>query len=252
MIASRIFSPRTQGTEEPPGITASRLSQPPRMPPQCFSISSSKEIDISSSTTQGLFTWPEMPNSLVPALFGRPKPANHSPPRRRMVGTTAMDSTLFTVVGQPYRPAPAGNGGFMRGMPFFAFEAFQKCGFFAANVGACPMMQEEIKVPTRTSCVFAQKASVVSFVDCGLQCFTLADVFTANVDVAGVRVHRERGNQGSFDQRVRIVAHDFAIFTGARLGFISVDDQVGRATIAFLRHEGPLQTGWETRTATPT
>ena len=61
----------------------------------------SKLIDIASSTTQGLFTWPEIAKSLVPALFSRPKPANHSAPRRRMVGATAMDSTLFTVVGQP-------------------------------------------------------------------------------------------------------------------------------------------------------
>jgi hypothetical protein len=50
------------------------------MPPQCFSISSSKRIDISSSTTQGLFTWPEIAKSLVPVLLGRPKPANQ--PRR--------------------------------------------------------------------------------------------------------------------------------------------------------------------------
>src|SRR5210317_989555 len=101
MTASRIFSPRTQGTDEPPGMTASRLSQPPRIPPQCLSISSSKLIDIASSTTQGLFTWPDTANSLVPALFGRPNPANQLAPRRKIVGTTAMDSTLFTVVGHP-------------------------------------------------------------------------------------------------------------------------------------------------------
>ncbi len=29
-----------------------------------------------------------------------------------------MLSTLFTVVGQPYRPIAAGNGGFIRGRPF--------------------------------------------------------------------------------------------------------------------------------------
>ena len=56
---------------------------------------------IASSTLHGLFTWPEMQNSLVPALFLAPKPENHAAPRRRMVGATAIDSTLFTVVGQP-------------------------------------------------------------------------------------------------------------------------------------------------------
>jgi hypothetical protein len=34
-------------------------------------------------------------------VLGRPMPANQAPPRRRMVGTTAIDSTLLTVVGQP-------------------------------------------------------------------------------------------------------------------------------------------------------
>src|SRR3712207_6885560 len=47
-------------------------------------------------------------------FFGRPKPANQAAPRRRISGTTAMVSTLFTVVGAPYRPTAAGKGGFSR------------------------------------------------------------------------------------------------------------------------------------------
>ena len=56
---------------------------------------------MASSTTHGLLTWPDALISLVPVFFGRPKPMNHSAPRRRISGQTAIDSTLFTVVGQP-------------------------------------------------------------------------------------------------------------------------------------------------------
>ena len=56
---------------------------------------------MASSTVQGFSTWPEMQNSFVPVLFGRPMLANQWAPRRKMSGTTAIDSTLLTVVGQP-------------------------------------------------------------------------------------------------------------------------------------------------------
>src|SRR5450631_940584 len=101
IAASRISCAGTHGTDEPPGITARRLSKPPRTPPQWHSINSRKGIDIASSMLHGLLTWPETQKSLVPALFLAPKPANHAAPRRRIVGATAIDSTLLTVVGQP-------------------------------------------------------------------------------------------------------------------------------------------------------
>src|ERR1041384_4541273 len=40
-----------------------------------------------------------------------------SQPMRNAVGTAAIVSRLFTVVGQPNAPACAGNGGFRRGAP---------------------------------------------------------------------------------------------------------------------------------------
>src|SRR5690606_4877753 len=53
---SMISSALTTGHDAPPGMTAKRLSQPPRMPPPCFSTSSRKVMPISSSTVHGVLT----------------------------------------------------------------------------------------------------------------------------------------------------------------------------------------------------
>ena len=74
-------------------------------------------MDMVSSTVQGVLTLPLMLNNFVPVFLSRPNQANHSGPRRQMVGATAMVSTLLTVVGHPNAPTAAGNGGFNRGLP---------------------------------------------------------------------------------------------------------------------------------------
>ena len=106
----------------------------------------------------------------------------------------------------------------------------------------------EVEIPTGTGGVLAQKARVIGFVDGALQRLALADVFTADVDIAGVGVHRERGDETAFDQRVRIMAHDLAVLAGARFGFVGVDHQIGGPPVAFLGHEGPFQTRREAST----
>ena len=70
---------------------------------------------ISSSTLHGLLTFPEIQNILVPVFFSLPKEANHLPPLLKIVGTTAMVSTLLIIVGHPYKPINAGKGGFNLG-----------------------------------------------------------------------------------------------------------------------------------------
>ena len=64
---------------------------------------------------QGVFTLPDIQNIFVPVFFDFPIDANHFPPLLKIVGTTAIVSTLLTIVGQPYNPTRAGKGGFNLG-----------------------------------------------------------------------------------------------------------------------------------------
>lgn len=79
-------------------------------------------MDIYSSTVQGLLTWPEIQNNLVPLLLGLPKEANQEAPLLIMVGHTATVSTFVTVVGQLKTPLLAGNGGLSLGLPGFPYK----------------------------------------------------------------------------------------------------------------------------------
>ena len=52
-------------------------------------------------------------------FLGLPSELNHFAPLLRIVGTAATVSTLLIIVGHPYNPIYAGNGGFNLGWPFF-------------------------------------------------------------------------------------------------------------------------------------
>ena len=105
------------------------------------------------------------------------------------------------------------------------------------------MVDVEVEVPA-ILVVLADQAGFVGFIDGALEGFTLADIFAAEVDVAGVRAHREGGDQAALDEGVGVVAQDFAILAGAGLRFVGIDDEVGGARV-FLWHERPFEAGRE-------
>ena len=57
------------------------------------------------------------------------------PPSRKITGTLANDSTLFTNVGCKYKPTSAKCGGLTRGRPFF-LQLNLKVLSFPTNIGA--------------------------------------------------------------------------------------------------------------------
>src|SRR6185437_1040288 len=108
-------SPGTTGTDEPPGITAFSL-RPPLTPP-AYSNRSLNGTPIGNSKLPPFSTCPETEKITVPPELAGPRPANQVGPLRRMVGTEAKLCVLLIVVGAPYRPKLAGNGGLKRGLP---------------------------------------------------------------------------------------------------------------------------------------
>src|SRR6185437_89019 len=128
-------------------------------------------------------------------------------------------------------------------LALLAFEAFEERGLFAADVGAGAVVHDHVEV-VAVHVVLADELGLVGLVNRGLQPLALADELAADVDVTGVHAHGAARDQTAFDQQMRIVAHDLAVFAGAGLGLIGIDHEVMRPPgLRFLGHERPFQTG---------
>ena len=85
-------------------------------------------------------------------------------------------------------------------LALLAFQAFQQRGFLATNIGAGAMVDIKIEVPA-VDVVLADQLGLIGFIDRGLHALAFADEFAADINVAGIRAHRETGNQATFDQQ---------------------------------------------------
>jgi hypothetical protein len=124
---------------------------------------------IASSTLQGLLTWPEMQNSLVPVLFGGRS-------RREPVGAAAQDGRRdgdrLDVVDRRRAAVEADVGRERRlqaRLALLAFEAFEQRGLLAADVGAGAVDARRGRSPSRAARVLADQPGVIGLVDRRLQ-----------------------------------------------------------------------------------
>ena len=174
-------------------------------------------MPISSSTLQGLLTWPETQKSLVPVLFGLPS-------AREPGGAAAQDGRRdrdrLDVVDGRRAAVEAHIGRERRLQPrqaLLALEAFEQRRLLAADIGAGAVVDVAVEREA-VDVVLADQPRLIGLVDGALQRLALADELAADVDVGGVRPHGEAGDQAALDQEMRIVPHDLPVLAGAGLG----------------------------------
>ena len=129
-----------------------------------------------------------------------------------------------------------------------AFERFDQAGFFAADVGAGAAMDVNLHVEAGAENIFPEKIFRARFFDGAFEDFRAFGKFAADVDVGGVHVEREAGDEHPLEQLMRILVNDVAILERARLGFVRIADQVDRFFLVRL-DEAPFHAAGKTRAA---
>ena len=84
-------------------------------------------------------------------------------------------------------------------------------------------MNNDIKVVARAAGVLTEESLLVGLIDGSLELVDFVPELTANVNVGSLGAHTETNNKGTFDKFMRVMSHDFTVFAGAWLGFISID-----------------------------
>src|SRR5258708_28353896 len=130
-----------------------------------------------------------------------------------------------------------------------AFERFEQRGLFAANVGAVTVVRMQFEREARTHDVVAKESGATGFFQRLFEAFVDFPDLAVDIVIADRDAHRVRADGHAFNQRVRIETQDVAVFERARFAFVRIADEI-LLPRELTRHEAPLQTGREARTAT--
>src|SRR3569833_1248366 len=94
--------------------------------------------------------------------------------------------------------------------------------------GAGAEMEIDVHIPARAAGILAQQAGRVGLIDGDLEVRRLVVELAADIDVAGVRAHREAGDQAALDQLMRIVPHDDTILARTGFALVGYDHEIMR------------------------
>jgi hypothetical protein len=152
------------------------------------------------------------------------------------------------MVGLAYKPFDGREGRLHARVAAIALQAGEQRRLLAALIRAGAAMDDDAQVGFRAENLRAEEALFRRFLDRLDQPRVAEVILAANVDEGDLRLDRKGAHDDAFDQLVRVVLHDDAVFEGARLRLVGVDDEVTRHG---RRQEAPLHARREARAAAP-
>ena len=120
-----------------------------------------------------------------------------------------------------------------------AFQAFQQCGFFAADVRARANTYMNVEGEVGAEHAFPEPTLGGCSLDGFVQGFNCLWVFAANIDVALACANGEACNGHAFKQHERVAFHQHAVGKGAAVAFVGVAHDVLRG-VGCLEHGFPF------------
>ncbi len=129
-----------------------------------------------------------------------------------------------------------------------ALEGFDQSRFLAANVSTGAAINVNIDIEPGAEDVVSQEPVLACFFDCAFEDFRTLREFASYIYVRRPGIEGVAGNRDSFQQLVRVFVNDVAVFERARLGFVSVTNQIDRLLFVWL-DEAPFHSAWESGAA---
>ena len=148
------------------------------------------------------------------------------------------------MVGLPKRPLTAGEGGRGGGLAPVALDGGHKGGLLAADEGAGPQADVDIKIEAGAQDVFTQKPQLAGLADGNLEALDGDGVFRPDVYVALLGPDGVAGNGHGLQHHMGVPLQDGAVHKGAGVPFVGVAADVFHA-LGLGRRKGPFPAGGE-------